>query len=200
MPSSGWRWRRRMCTTSMVLQPASEASSACMGRMAERLPPMPSAPSITIVWPSSLDASIRKASSTRLSRISISGISIRFFQPASKRRAYHAPSLAAQRYAVAPARAEGFFAAFCQIQPAGTAQKAKGPPKQSFSKNRYMSYCSSYPMWITSSPGVQLQGVSSPVCRASSTRSTSSTLRPTFRSYTLTQRMMPSGSTMKVAR
>ena len=53
---------------------------------------------------------------------------------------------------------------------------------------------------IVSSPFFQLQGQSSSVWRASSTRSVSSTFRPTDRSFTLTCRMMPSGSTMKVAR
>ena len=51
-----------------------------------------------------------------------------------------------------------------------------------------------------SSPFFQLQGHSSSVCSASSTRSTSSGLRPTFRSVTYTKRMTPCGSTMKVAR
>ena len=52
----------------------------------------------------------------------------------------------------------------------------------------------------TSSPFCQLQGQSSSVCSASSTRSTSCGLRPTLRSLTETKRMTPSGSTMKVAR
>src|SRR6202008_4787618 len=51
-----------------------------------------------------------------------------------------------------------------------------------------------------SSPCFQLHGHSSSVCSASSTRSTSSGLRPTFRSVTYTKRITPWGSTMKVAR
>ena len=47
-----------------------------------------------------------------------------------------------------------------------------------------------------SSPCFQLQGHSSSVCSASSTRSTSSGLRPTDRSVTYTNRITPSGSTM----
>src|SRR5580698_5196278 len=50
------------------------------------------------------------------------------------------------------------------------------------------------------SPRCQLQGQSSSVWSASSTRSTSSTLRPTSRSVTDTKRTIPSGSTMNVAR
>src|SRR5258708_2637816 len=49
-------------------------------------------------------------------------------------------------------------------------------------------------------PGRQLHGQSSSLCRASSARITSSTLRPTDRSFALTQRMMPFGSTMYVTR
>src|SRR5699024_12792688 len=52
----------------------------------------------------------------------------------------------------------------------------------------------------TSSPGCQLQGHSSSVCSASRTRRTSRGLRPTFMSVTETWRMMPCGSTRKVAR
>src|SRR5262249_32837822 len=51
-----------------------------------------------------------------------------------------------------------------------------------------------------SSPCFQLQGQSSSVWSASRTRSTSGTFRPTLRSLTLAQRMMPWGSTMNVAR
>ena len=52
----------------------------------------------------------------------------------------------------------------------------------------------------TASPFCQLQGQSSSVCSASSTRRTSCGLRPTERSLTETKRMTPAGSTMKVAR
>ena len=52
----------------------------------------------------------------------------------------------------------------------------------------------------TACPGSQLHGVFSPVWSASSTRSVSGTERPTLSSFTVTQRMIPSGSTIKVAR
>src|SRR5690606_31553599 len=58
----------------------------------------------------------------------------------------------------------------------------------------------SYATFSVSSPGFQLHGQSSSVCSASSTRSTSATLRPTFMSVTETKRMTPCGSTMNVAR
>jgi multidrug efflux pump subunit AcrB len=57
-----------------------------------------------------------------------------------------------------------------------------------------------YAIFSVSLPFSQLQGHSSSVCNASSTRITSFTLRPTFRSVTITKRMTPSGSMTYVAR
>ena len=55
-------------------------------------------------------------------------------------------------------------------------------------------------MLMVSSPLFQLHGHNSSVCRASSTLRTSSGLRPTFKSVTQTNLMIPSGSIINVAR
>ena len=57
-----------------------------------------------------------------------------------------------------------------------------------------------YSVYSVESPFCQLQGQSSSVWSASRTLRTSFVLRPTFRSVTMTNRVMPSGSTMNVAR